>query len=234
MADCHVAHPGKLVVTDAQRRGCSSTWSEHMTSAICCRDIGRQLLPHLVVIGLLTGLIMGNASPPEPLKSKMDPQFVRSWGKKGTGEGEFHSPIGIAVSAADEIYVTEAHGNRVQKFSTDGKFLVSFKVDQPAGIAVGRDGNVYVVAMFAHEIHVFTGEGKPLRKWGKQGKGDGEFVEPGGIAIGLDGCVYVADQVNRRAAAASVIRARSAGTCRSRRSPFPRSCARLGARRGRN
>jgi DNA-binding beta-propeller fold protein YncE len=146
----------------------------------------------------LTGLTVGNASPPEPLKPKSDPQFVRSWGKKGTGEGEFHSPIGIAVSAADEIYVTEAHGNRVQKFSTDGKFLVSFTVDQPAGIAVGRDGNVYVAAMFAHEIHVFTGEGKPLRKWGKRGKGDGEFVEPGGIAIGPDGRVYVADQVNRR------------------------------------
>jgi DNA-binding beta-propeller fold protein YncE len=127
------------------------------------------------------------------------PRCLLTWGKKGTAQSEFRSPIGIAISAADEIFVTEFKNNRVQKFATDGKFLAAFScAEVPGGIAVDKSGNVYVAPLMSHKVCVYSPAGKLLREWGKQGKGDGEFDQPGGIAVAPDGTVYVADQVNRR------------------------------------
>jgi DNA-binding beta-propeller fold protein YncE len=127
------------------------------------------------------------------------PRCLLTWGKNGTAPGEFHSPIGIAINQADEIFVTEFKNNRVQKFSSEGKFLSAFPVaEMPGGIAVDKTGNIYVAPMMSHKVCVYSPEGKLLREWGKQGKGDGEFDQPGGIAVWPDGGIYVADQVNRR------------------------------------
>ncbi|MEX2113311.1 MAG: hypothetical protein WD845_09005 [Pirellulales bacterium] len=138
------------------------------------------------------------------------PRFVLAWGSRGSEPGQFDFPIGIAINRADEVFVTDFTNARVQKFSSDGKFLAAFPVSAfPGGIALDRDENIYV----AHagippsrydeprqrdKIAVFLPAGKPLREWGKFGKGDGEFDMPGGIAISRDGRVYVADQCNRR------------------------------------
>jgi sugar lactone lactonase YvrE len=127
------------------------------------------------------------------------PQFVLSFGTPGDGAGEFHSPIGIAIDAQDEIYVTEFHTHRVQVFDTSGRHLRMFAVDgQPGGIAVDQEGRVYVAPLLGHRIDVFDREGQALDSFGHQGNGDGEFDEPGGIAIGPDGTVYVVDQGNHR------------------------------------
>lgn len=124
---------------------------------------------------------------------------LKAWGQKGKGDGEFESPIGIAINAADEIFVTEARNNRVQKFDAEGKFLGKFDVDKfPGGIAIDKKGEIYVAPMMDHKVCVYDGAGKLLRTWGKLGMSDGDFDQPGGIAVGLDGSIYVADQVNRR------------------------------------
>jgi sugar lactone lactonase YvrE len=125
--------------------------------------------------------------------------FLREWGKKGREPGQLDAPIGLAINADDEILVTEFRNNRVQRFSADGRPLGSFDVEpMPGGIAVDRAGNVYVAPLMSHKICVYSPSGRPLREWGKQGKGDGEFDQPGGLAVAADGTVYVADQVNRR------------------------------------
>jgi sugar lactone lactonase YvrE len=126
-------------------------------------------------------------------------RFVRAWGKRGKAVGEFNAPIGLALNSADELYITEASNNRVQRFSPEGEPLGRFDVaPMPGGIAVDRAGNVYVAPMMGHKVCVFSPAGKLLREWGRHGKGDGEFDQPGGLAVAPDGSVYVADQVNRR------------------------------------
>lgn len=135
------------------------------------------------------------------------PRFLLSWGREGAGEGELHSPIGIAVGAADELFVSDAYNHRVQKFDTEGRFLAQFEVPQhpdPAlfvsggGIAVDREGRVFVSQMSIHEVIAFAPDGKLLHRWGGKGSGDGQFDNPGGMAIGPDGNVYVCDQTNHR------------------------------------
>jgi len=132
-------------------------------------------------------------------RSDSPPYFLLTWGKKGEGPGEFRSPIGIAISRKDEIFVAEFNGSRVQKFDTKGKYLGQFPVvEHPGGIAVGRDGRVYVTAMQTPEVYVYDASGSFLSKWGKAGTGEGEFDKPGGVTVGLDGSIYVADQGNNR------------------------------------
>ena len=49
--------------------------------------------------------------------------FLRMWGSRGSGDGQFFDPHGIAVDDAGRVYVTDAGNNRVQVFSSTGEFL---------------------------------------------------------------------------------------------------------------
>lgn len=153
-------------------------------------------MKHLVALSICAALApwsAGGEGKDSPIK------FVLAWGKPGKEAGEFHSPIGIAVTAKDELYVSEFANNRVQKFTADGKFLLQFPGEKnPGGIAVDKQGRIYVAPLMSGKICVYDDTGKLLREWGKVGKADGDLEQPGGIAVAKDGTIYVADQINRR------------------------------------
>jgi DNA-binding beta-propeller fold protein YncE len=97
------------------------------------------------------------------------------------------------------IYTSELRNQRVQKFTTEGKFLGTFPLQtNPGGLAVDPKGNVYVGFWNANKVAAYSPEGKLLREWGKKGTGDGEFQLPGSVAFGPDGLLYVPDQGNSR------------------------------------
>src|SRR5262249_31764156 len=50
-------------------------------------------------------------------------RFLMEWGKQGTEPGCFQFPVGIAITPADEIFVTDNKNQRMQQFSTEGKFI---------------------------------------------------------------------------------------------------------------
>jgi DNA-binding beta-propeller fold protein YncE len=135
-------------------------------------------------------------------------RFMTTWGKQGSGPGEFNIPIGIAINAADEVYVTDHYNDRVQKFDADGHWLAQLPVlPHPGGIAIDAEGKLYIGHFPAargtkettpDRVTVYDGAGKLLQEWGKSGAGDGEFSWVGGIAVAKNGEVFVADQTNRR------------------------------------
>ena len=55
--------------------------------------------------------------------------WVKQWGTKGNGPGQFSTPHSIAIDKNDNIYVGDRGNQRVQVFDTDGKFLRQFKVE---------------------------------------------------------------------------------------------------------
>jgi sugar lactone lactonase YvrE len=158
----------------------------------------------LLFLGALVPLFCTGAAIGEDGK---EPKFLLTWGQKGDKPGEFYSPIGIAVTAKDEVYVTDVNNARIQKFTLDGKALGGFdlphdgpnrKSTQTGGIAVDDLGLLYIPFMMQHRIGVYDDHGVLVREWGKMGKGDGEFNQPGGILLGPDETLLVADQCNHR------------------------------------
>ncbi len=133
--------------------------------------------------------------------------FVTAWGKEGAAPGEFDFPIGVAVSSADEVFVTDHYNNRVQKFDSAGKLLAHFPVlPNPGGIAA--DGDRLYISHFPvsrmsdkrtpDRVSVYSTKGEFIREWGSSGPGDGQFDFPGGVAVSKSGEILVADQTNRR------------------------------------
>jgi sugar lactone lactonase YvrE len=157
-----------------------------------------------ILLGV-TSLLLGAGLV--PAGDEKQAKFLLSWGQKGEKPGEFHSPIGIAVTPKDEVYVTDLNNARVQKFSTEGKHLGGFdlplddpkrKSAQVGGIAVDEQGRIYLSFMIQHRIVVYNDDGKLLREWGRKGVGEGEFNQPGGILLAPDETLFVADQCNHR------------------------------------
>ncbi|MDX6450512.1 MAG: tripartite motif-containing protein 71 [Gaiellaceae bacterium] len=101
-------------------------------------------------------------------------------GSVGGQGGEFagNGPDGVATDASDNVYVTESSGNRVQKFSSSGTFLLAWGKNV-GGLGVG----ICTVAASCQA--------------GSSGALGGELFTPEGVAADASG-VYVADFSNSR------------------------------------
>jgi DNA-binding beta-propeller fold protein YncE len=133
-------------------------------------------------------------------------EFSLKWGTKGSGEGEFDMPRGVAVASDGSVYVADSRNHRIQKFTPEGVFVSKWgtegagdeQFESPEDVAVALDGSVYVADTENNRIQKFTSEGVFVSQWGTQGTGEGEFNNPTGIAVASDGSVYVADTDNDR------------------------------------
>ena len=61
-----------------------------------------------------------------PTTGECQPTFVREWGSAGNGDGQFSGPHGIVVDAHGKIFVADTGNNRIQKFASDGTFLMKW------------------------------------------------------------------------------------------------------------
>ena len=59
-------------------------------------------------------------------KFTSDGNFIKEWGRTGSGPGEFSHPSGIAVMNSGNVYVADTGNNRIQKFTSDGKYISYF------------------------------------------------------------------------------------------------------------
>ena len=48
--------------------------------------------------------------------------FVKSWGERGTGKGDFNTPHSIVIDKNQNLYVADRGNSRIQVFDTDGNF----------------------------------------------------------------------------------------------------------------
>jgi streptogramin lyase len=64
-------------------------------------------------------------------KVDKDGNWLKSWGDRGTGPGQFNTPHSIAADADGNIYVADRGNHRIQVFDGDGKFLRQFTIDVP-------------------------------------------------------------------------------------------------------
>jgi sugar lactone lactonase YvrE len=50
-------------------------------------------------------------------------KFIKEWGKKGSGPGEFDQPHGLAFDSKGRLFVADRSNNRIQIFDQDGNLL---------------------------------------------------------------------------------------------------------------
>jgi len=93
---------------------------------------------------------------------KLDQQFnyMTIIGRKGEGPGEFKCrPLRgdqITIGLDNHLYLVNLPGQRINKYTTEGKFLDGFKIEQivPTRVAVDKGGNYYLPSLRGHIIDV--------------------------------------------------------------------------------
>ena len=117
----------------------------------------------------------------------------------------FDSPVGVAVDAADNIYISDSERARVYVFSRKGKFIRSLgggpkrvPFQRPTGLALDMVRRLlYVTDTWRHQILVLNLEGSLVKTIGRRGTGPGEFNYPTALAL-KNGNLCVVDAMNFR------------------------------------
>lgn len=77
-------------------------------------------------------------------KFAKDGKFIKSFGKWGSGQGEFRTPHDIAMDSRGRLFVADRGNMRIQIFDQDGAFVAEWKqFSRPSGIYI-RDDTIYV------------------------------------------------------------------------------------------
>ena len=79
------------------------------------------------------------------VKFARDGKFIKTWGKKGSGPGEFDMPHALAMDSQGRLFVGDRNNNRIQIFDQDGKFIAEWKqFGRPSGLFIDRNDMIYV------------------------------------------------------------------------------------------
>ena len=145
---------------------------------------------------VLTGCTPKAPSDRSPLPSRIFRQ-VQIIGSRGVGVGQLNKPRSVAVDAQDNLYVADMTG-RVQKFSSNGVFLLSWQMPvtdlgKPKGMGRDREGNILVLEPHYHRANVFSPDGKLVAQWGKCGTNAGEFTLPRAVTVDSHREVWVSE-----------------------------------------
>jgi DNA-binding beta-propeller fold protein YncE len=139
------------------------------------------------------------------VKFAKDGRFLKAWGKKGTGEGEFNLPHTVAVDRQGRVYVGDRENRRVQIFDSDGKFLTQWKhAGSPWGLFLTADQTLYMCDGYNNRILKLSLDGKVLGSASGPGKLPGQLDFAHHMAVGPSGAIYVAEIKNWRAQKFSV------------------------------
>jgi DNA-binding beta-propeller fold protein YncE len=105
--------------------------------------------------------------------------FLKSWGSKGTGPGQFDLLHTIAVDPQGNVYVGDRSNKRIQVFDNDGTFKTQYtNVGAPYAICISSGAHPYLytsnsnpsTSMENGEIYKMELDGRILGKFGKAGK----------------------------------------------------------------
>ena len=116
------------------------------------------------------------------VKFDKDGKFIKTWGKKGSGPGEFDIPHAIAIDSRGRLFVGDRQNNRIQIFDQDGNYIDQWhQFSRPSGIFIDKNDIIYVADS---EIRVGRQEPRRLearhpRRPRERRRGDGVHSRPG-------------------------------------------------------
>jgi hypothetical protein len=79
------------------------------------------------------------------VKFTKDGKYIKEFGKRGKGPGEFASPHALAFDSRGRLFVADRSNGRIQIFDQDGNFLEQTnRFGGPAGIAITSNDTMFV------------------------------------------------------------------------------------------
>jgi len=135
------------------------------------------------------------------VKYDKDGNWVKAWGKRGTGPGEFHTPHSIAADVQGNVYVGDRENHRIQVFDADGNFLKQWtNIGAPWAICITPNPPqvLYSSDSTAGRTYKLDLSGNILGAFGKPGKQLGQFGWVHEIACPSENLLYVAELLNWR------------------------------------
>ena len=129
-------------------------------------------------------------------------RFVTAWGILGVCNGFFLNPTSITLDKEENVYVSDCGLERIQKFTSTGKFItkwgshgVQLKNDDARGqfrslkgLCADSEGNIYAVDENNRRIQKFDSSGNFLTMWE-----DSDY--PRGIAIDSKQYIYILEHI---------------------------------------
>lgn len=72
-------------------------------------------------------------------------KYIKEWGRKGVGPGEFDLVHAMVFDNRGRLFVADRNNNRIQVFDQDGTFIQQFtQFSRPSGIAIDKNDVMYV------------------------------------------------------------------------------------------
>ncbi len=141
-------------------------------------------------------------------KFDKDGKFVKSWGKRGTANGEFANVRSIAVDAQGNVYAADGGNKRIQVFDNDGNFKTAFpNVGNAQAVCLTKGANPVLYVSNSNppndidrdgEIYRMRLDGTVTGKFGKAGKLPKEFGTVNAIDCAGENTLFVGEVGNLR------------------------------------
>lgn len=135
-------------------------------------------------------------------------KFVKSWGVKGAGEGQFADVHGVQVDGQGNVYAADSGNKRIQVFDNDGNFKSAIaNVGSPAALCVSKGAHPWLFVSNSNpvdnldvggEIYKLELNGTVVGKFGRAGKLPGEFGTVNAIDCRNPNALYVGEIGNYR------------------------------------
>jgi sugar lactone lactonase YvrE len=86
------------------------------------------------------------------VKFSADGKFVKAFGRRGSGPGEFALNHSLAFDSAGRLFVADRANNRIEIFDQDGNFLAEWRqFGRPSGIYIDKSDMLYATDSESNE-----------------------------------------------------------------------------------
>ena len=132
-------------------------------------------------------------------KFNKDGKFIKAWGTKGSGPGQFDVPHSIIIDSRSRVLVADRGNGRVQIFTLDGQFL-----DQWTHFGASTEPAPDVTSLYlTRDDRIYVADGRNGRVWILNGR-DGKLIDSlqgpeqiHWVAVDPAGSIYAASDNNK-------------------------------------
>ena len=136
------------------------------------------------------------------VKFDSEGNFIKAWGNKGKGPGEFDLPHSLVFDAQGLLYIADRNNARIQVFDADGNYIrESQHPGTPCGLFMGADQHIWLAHGHVGQIMKLDLNGKVVGVMADaqvRARHQASMARSHYIAVSPRDEVFVADTLNWR------------------------------------